>query len=169
MRRSVLEAAQRAGHLPDTGSGSAAQAGTADGAVKTTLGDLAERLEQALAEQASTLSGQIQKAADAKPVPSPAEGRAVSVEEWERGELTSPGAQPPGGAPEADAAAQADPDAAPDATPRQSQAMLEDETDSGVIAFTDRVKAAPANKPSDSLEDEMARLLGELTSGKSSR
>ena len=41
--------------------------------------------------------------------------------------------------------------------------MLEDETDSGVIDFSDRKKAAPENKPSDSLEDEMARLLGELT------
>jgi hypothetical protein len=47
--------------------------------------------------------------------------------------------------------------------------MLEDETDSGVIDFSDRKKTSPEDKPSDSLEDEMARLLGELTDGTSGR
>jgi len=167
VRRSVLEAAKRAENSLDTASGSTAQAGMADGAVKTTLGDLAERLEQALAEQASTLSGQVKSAAGAKPAPVTAEGRAAIIEEWERGEVISSGAQPPDGPPEANASAGAE--AKPGAAPRQSQAMLEEETDTGVIDFSDRKKAAPKDKQSESLEDEMARLLGELTGGKSVR
>jgi hypothetical protein len=163
VRRSVLEAARRAESSLDAGSASA------DGAEKTTLGDLAERLEQALAEQASTLSGQLQKNADGKPAPGPDEGPSASIEEWERGELASSDIQAAESTPEAVPSAATDPEATPDAAPRQSQAMLEDETDSGVIDFSDRKKAAPESKPSDSLEDEMARLLGELTGGKSGR
>jgi hypothetical protein len=169
VRRSVLEAAKRAENSLDATSRSTAQAGTTAGTVKTTLGDLAERLEQALAEQASTLSGQVKSAAGAKPAPVTAEGRATIIEEWERGEVISSGALPPDGTPEADASADADAEAAPGAAPRQSQAMLEEETDTGVIDFNDRKKAAPKDKQSDSLEDEMARLLGELTGGKSVR
>ena len=157
IRRSVLEAARQAERSPDVGSG------TADAGVKTTLGDLAERLEHALAEQASTLSGKLKPGADAKPAPDPAQGPDASIEEWERGELASSGAGAPGSTPETAPSADADSEVAPEPAPRQSQAMLEDETDSGVIDFSDRKKAAPENKPSDSLEDEMARLLGELT------
>jgi len=163
IRRSVLEAARQAERSPDAGPG------MADGGVKTTLGDLAERLEQALAEQASTLSGQLKSDTDAKPAPGPAQSPNASIEEWERGGSASSGAEAPDSTPEAAPSADADPEAAPDAAPRQSQAMLEDETDSGVIDFSDRKKAAPENKSSDSLEDEMARLLGELTGRNSGR
>ncbi len=118
---------------------------------KTTLGDLAERLEQALAKQASTLSGQI------KPTAEPDQDRAVTVEAWESGELP---AAPP-------AAASADD--APQEPSRQSQAVLEGETDAGVIDFSDRKKASPESSSPESLEDEMARLLGELTGRSSGR
>ena len=162
--------------MAEATSRSAAQAGTADGGKKTTLGDLAERLEKALAKQASSLSGQLQLAADAESAPSPAINPAQSptdsIEAWERGELTPSSQQAADAAPQAAPAPEepeAEPDAAPDEQPRQSQAMLEDETDSGVIEFSDRKKASPGSKSSDSLEDEMARLLGELTDATSGR
>lgn len=164
VRRSVLEVARRAEGSHNAGSGSAAGAGIADSAGMTTLGDLAERLEKALAEQASTLSGQLQPTADAKPAPIPAQRDpaqipAHSIEAWESGDLAPSGQQVAGDAPNAASSAAMEPETAP----RQSQAMLEEETDSGVIAFADGKKASPDDKPSDSLEDEMARLLGELT------
>ncbi|HSG94066.1 MAG TPA: hypothetical protein VLA28_01000 [Afifellaceae bacterium] len=166
VRRSVLEAARRAEGSLD------ADPAMTDGGTKTTLGDLAERLEQALAEQASTLSGQLKPNADTKPAAShapadSAQNPAASIEAWESGELVSSG--PPAADSEAGAAASLaeQSGAGDDAEPRQSQAMLEDETDSGVIDFSDRKKASPEDAPSDSLEDEMARLLGELTGGKS--
>ena len=142
----------------------------ADSGGKTTLGDLAERLEQALAEQASTLSEQLQAATDAKPMPRPAESTpaqkpAASIEAWESGELAPSGSQAVGGA----SKAAPSPAVEPETAPRQSQAMLEDETESGVIEFSDRKKTPPESKPYDSLEDEMARLLGELTGGTSGR
>ena len=90
---------------------------------------------------------------------------AASIEAWESGELAPSGPQAVGGAPDAVPS----PSEQPDAAPEQTQAVLEDETDSGVIDFSDRKKASPEKKPSDSLEDEMARLLGELTGGKSGR
>lgn len=160
VRRSVLEAARRAERSMGSGS-----ADMADGGEKTTLGDLAERLEQALAEQASSLSDQFKSAASTKPAPGPAQNPATSIEAWERGELTPAGAQTADGAPEAAPS----PAAEPEAAPRQSQALLEDETDPGVIDFSDRKKASSESKPSDSLEDEMARLLGELTGRTSGR
>jgi hypothetical protein len=168
VRRSVLEAAQRAENSLD------ADSGTTDGSAKTTLGDLAERLEQALAEQASTLSGQLQKTADGKPAPGPvtagpAQGPTTSIEAWESGELATSSPQEAAGEPDSVPPPDAESEAQSDDAPRQSQAMLEDETDSGVIDFSDRKKAAPENKPSDSLEDEMARLLGELTGRTSGR
>ena len=174
VRRSVIDAAQRAGQLPGAGSGSAVQADMADGGEKTTLGDLAERLEQALAEQASTLSGQIKPAAGAKPgadaappdlgSPDPDQDPDATVKAWESGELAA-APQAAGAAPQATASA----DEAPEEPQRQSQAVLEGETDSGVIDFSDRKKTSPEGTSSESLEDEMARLLGELTGRTSGR
>ncbi len=167
VRRSVLEAARRAEGLPD------ADSAVSDGDTKTTLGDLAERLEQALAEQASTLSGQLQPGDDAKPAPGPepsaAQEPATSVEAWESGELAASGPQAAAVKPDVTPAQPAPSESTPESEPRQSQAMLEDETDSGVIDFSDRKKASPETKTSDTLEDEMARLLGELTGGSSGR
>jgi len=127
-----------------------------------------------LAEQASTLSGQIKPAAGAKPgadaappdlgSPDPDQDPDATVKAWESGELAA-APQAAGAAPQATASA----DEAPEEPQRQSQAVLEGETDSGVIDFSDRKKTSPEGTSSESLEDEMARLLGELTGRTSGR
>jgi hypothetical protein len=121
VRKSVMEAARRA-ISPEVTEGIATGANTDVAA--TTLGDLAQRLEKALSEQA---------AGKAPTASQPEEAAAVESE------------------PET---ADAEPDLAEEDEPAE-------ESERAVIDFNARRRDEP--DPDDALEDEMARLLNDLT------
>jgi hypothetical protein len=120
VRKSVMDAARRA-VSPEVAEGIATGANTDVAA--TTLGDLAQRLEKALSEQAA---GKSPKA------PQPDEPAAVEDEA-----------------------------ATADAEPDTEEETPAEESERAVIDFNARRRDEP--DPDDALEDEMARLLNDLT------
>lgn len=122
VRRSVMEAARRA-VSPEVAEGIAA--GTNTDVAATTLGDLAQRLEKALSEQAS-------------------------------GKGTTPPSSP-----EDVPAAAADEAMPAEAEAESGEDQAAEDMERAVIDFNSRRKDEP--DPEDALEDEMARLLNDLT------